>query len=394
MIANLQIHLHSMLYNENKAGIYIHIPFCKKACVYCNFHFSTSLLLKPEMLKAIQQEIIERKHYLPNKKIQSIYFGGGTPSLLSGDEVQTIIDLIRQEFIVEPDAEITLEANPDDINAEYLETILAAGINRISIGIQSFDNNDLEWMNRSHDATQAENSLKLIAAAGFKKVTADLIYGIPGSTHEAWKKHIEKVIPYVNHISCYALTVEPKTVLQHLITKGKSLPVDENHTAEQFEILTATLKAAGFEHYEISNFAKNGAYAVHNTAYWMGNHYLGIGPSAHSYNGIERAWNISNNAHYVKNIFAGISFNEIEILTPVQQMNEMLLTSLRTMWGLDVALFRERFGEKNAQILEKQFPKLIQEGLLEIQNTHVFITERGKFLADGIISNLFFDDND
>ena len=394
MIANLQIHLHSMIFNENKAGIYIHIPFCKKACVYCNFHFSTSLQLKPDMLRAIQKEIIERKGYLPNKKIQSIYFGGGTPSLLSGGEVQSIINLIQQEYLVDTDAEITLEANPDDLNQEYLETILHAGVNRISIGIQSFDDNDLKWMNRSHDAAQAENSLKLIAAAGFKKVTADLIYGIPGSTHEAWQNHIEKVIPYVNHISCYALTVEPKTVLQHLITKGKSLPVDENHTAEQFEILTTTLKAAGFEHYEISNFAKNGAYALHNTAYWMGNHYLGIGPSAHSYNGIERAWNISNNAIYIKNIFDEISFNEIEILTPVQQMNEMILTSLRTMWGLDVALFRARFGEKNAGTLEKQFPKLIQDQLIEIKGTQAIITDRGKFISDGIISNLFFDETD
>ena len=394
MIANLQIHLHSMIFNENKAGIYIHIPFCKKACVYCNFHFSTSLQLKPDMLRAIQKEIIERKGYLPNKKIQSIYFGGGTPSLLSGGEVQSIINLIQQEYLVDTDAEITLEANPDDLNQEYLETILHAGVNRISIGIQSFDDNDLKWMNRSHDAAQAENSLKLIAAAGFKKVTADLIYGIPGSTHEAWQNHIEKVIPYVNHISCYALTVEPKTVLQHLITKGKSLPVDENHTAEQFEILTTTLKAAGFEHYEISNFAKNGAYALHNTAYWMGNHYLGIGPSAHSYNGIERAWNISNNAIYIKNIFEEISFNEIEILTPVQQMNEMILTSLRTMWGLDVALFRARFGEKNAGTLEKQFPKLIQDQLIEIKGTQAIITDRGKFISDGIISNLFFDETD
>ncbi len=394
MIANLQIHLHSMIFNENKAGIYIHIPFCKKACVYCNFHFSTSLQLKPDMLRAIQKEIIERKGYLPNKKIQSIYFGGGTPSLLSGGEVQSIINLIQQEYIVDTDAEITLEANPDDLNQEYLETILHAGVNRISIGIQSFDDNDLKWMNRSHDAAQAENSLKLIAAAGFKKVTADLIYGIPGSTHEAWRNHIEKVIPYVNHISCYALTVEPKTVLQHLITKGKSLPVDENHTAEQFEILTTTLKAAGFEHYEISNFAKNGAYALHNTAYWMGNHYLGIGPSAHSYNGIERAWNISNNAIYIKNIFDEISFNEIEILTPVQQMNEMILTSLRTMWGLDVALFRARFGEKNAGTLEKQFPKLIQDQLIDIKGTQAIITDRGKFISDGIISNLFFEETD
>ncbi len=394
MIANLQIHLHSMIFNENKAGIYIHIPFCKKACVYCNFHFSTSLQLKPDMLRAIQKEIIERKGYLPNKKIQSIYFGGGTPSLLSGGEVQSIINLIQQQYYVASDAEITLEANPDDLNQEYLETILHAGVNRISIGIQSFDDNDLKWMNRSHDAAQAENSLKLIAAAGFKKVTADLIYGIPGSTHEAWRNHIEKVIPYINHISCYALTVEPKTVLQHLITKGKSLPVDENHTAEQFEILTTTLKAAGFEHYEISNFAKNGAYALHNTAYWMGNHYLGIGPSAHSYNGIERAWNISNNAIYIKNIFDEISFNEIEILTPVQQMNEMILTSLRTMWGLDVALFRARFGEKNAGTLEKQFPKLIQDQLIDIKGTQAIITDRGKFISDGIISNLFFEETD
>jgi oxygen-independent coproporphyrinogen III oxidase len=382
-----------MIFNENKAGIYIHIPFCRKACHYCNFHFSTSLQLKDAFLSALKKEITQRSNYLPGKQIQSIYFGGGTPSVLTVGEIQTILDLIYKSYSIEQGAEITLEANPDDIDADYLAGLKKAGINRMSIGIQSFYDRDLLLMNRSHSALQAEKSLSLMAAAGFKNITADLIYGIPGLSHEEWEQNIKKIVGYdVNHISCYALTVEPKTALQHLISKGTVAGISETHTAEQFEILTRVLNANNFEHYEISNFAKNGAYAIHNSSYWLGNSYYGFGPSAHSYNGKTRSWNMSNNALYIQSVQNDISYFETETLDLYDQMNECIMTSLRTMWGLNLELFEQRFGVDNTAILKLGMLELIQNGNIIIESSVAKITPRGKILADGIISDLFFTD--
>lgn len=382
-----------MKINENKAGIYIHIPFCRKACHYCNFHFSTSLQQKAAFLQALHKELEEQKSYLQNKSIQSIYFGGGTPSVLSQEELAAIMEIVHTTYHVDANAEITLEANPDDINKTYLQALKSIGINRMSVGIQSFYERDLVWMNRSHTAEQAEKCLQLIADAGFKKITADLIYGIPMLSHSEWITNINKVIQFgVNHISCYALTVEPKTALQHFIATGKSVGISDQHSAEQFAILTEQLNAHGFEHYEISNFAKNGAYALHNSSYWLGNHYLGVGPSAHSYNGIERKWNIANNALYIQAVEHKLPYYETETLTVIQQMNEHIMTSLRTMWGLDLNRFKQQFGEAHTNTLLHNIQTAENKKLLITNDNIVTISPDGKFLADGIISDLFFDD--
>lgn len=380
-----------MIKNENKAGIYIHIPFCRKACHYCNFHFSTSLALKQTFLDALRLEIIARKQYLLGKQIQSIYFGGGTPSLLSASEISSLLNTIYDNYLVDSDAEITMEANPDDIDVNYLSDVKASGINRMSIGIQSFYDRDLLWMNRSHTGEQASKCLALIAAAGFEKITADLIYGIPMLSHEEWAANIDKIIAHnVGHISCYALTVEPKTALQHLIAKGKSAPISDKHTAEQFEILQLKLGNAKFEHYEISNFAKDKQYAVHNSAYWLGNHYLGLGPSAHSFNGNTREWNISNNALYIKSIVGGGNYIDTELLDVNTQMNERIMTSLRTMWGLDITKFCDDFGEDKTATLLSEINIFEKRGLLQVNAGKVTLTNNGKIFADGIISDLFF----
>ncbi len=379
--------------NENKAGIYIHIPFCRQACHYCNFHFSTTLGLKEAFLGALELEIVSRKNYLQGKTIQSIYFGGGTPSVLSAKEISTLLKRINADYEVDDNAEITMEANPDDINAAYLSDVKSAGINRMSIGIQSFNDRDLLWMNRSHTGAQAAQCLDLIVQAGFDKITADLIYGIPMLSHSEWSSNIDTILSKgIGHISCYALTVEPKTALQHLIAKGKSVPVSDQHTAEQFEILQQKLSDAGFEHYEISNFAKNGQYAIHNSSYWLGNHYLGLGPSAHSYNGKTREWNMSNNALYIKSIENDGSYIETELLDVYKQMNEKIMTSLRTMWGLDINKFELQFGKAYTSILLNEMLNLTQQGLLKNDNGIVTISRHGKILADGIISDLFFTD--
>lgn len=379
-----------MQINENKAGIYIHIPFCKQACTYCNFHFSTSLKHKEEIISAIITEITLRKQFLEGKTIQSIYFGGGTPSLLTSTELNLILENIAASFTIENDVEITLEANPDDINTQKLIELKTSGINRISLGIQSFYDRDLLMMNRSHNAGQAEKSLQLIKDAGFDNITADLIYGIPDQSNAEWESNIQKLLSFnINHISCYALTVEPKTKLFHLIAKNKMLSPDENHAAEQFEILTALLIADGYEHYEISNFAKNQKYSRHNTSYWSGNWYAGFGPSAHSYNGISRQWNISNNALYVKNINSGMDFFESEHLTKSQQINEFIMVSLRTMWGLDKNQFEKKYGESELKQLMKGAEKYITENYISDTNGYLIITSKGKFVSDGIIAELF-----
>ncbi len=376
--------------NINKAGIYIHIPFCKQACTYCNFHFSTSLKFKDEIISAILLEIEIRKQYLEGKNIQSIYFGGGTPSLLSIIDIRQIMDHLYKYYKVDGDIEITLEANPDDISEQKLKELKEAGINRISLGIQSFYDRDLLMMNRSHSASQAEKSLQLIKDAGFENITVDLIYGIPDQTNAEWESNIHKLLSFnIDHISCYALTVEPKTKLFQLVEKKKIPAPDEDHAAELFEILTELLTSNGYEHYEISNFAKNKKYSRHNTSYWLGNWYAGFGPSAHSYNGKTRQWNINNNALYLQNISAGLPFFESEELTISQQINEYIMISLRTMWGLDKDQFRLKFGQQELLRLIQDAEKHITENYITDYNGKLIISKEGKFISDGIIGDLF-----
>ncbi len=372
------------------AGIYIHIPFCKQACYYCNFHFSTLHNNMPEMLDAIIKEASMQKNYL-TEKIETIYFGGGTPSIYSVLDIKKIIEHLNQIFSIVEDVEITLEANPDDISEEKLVQWKSIGINRLSIGIQSFVEEDLKWMNRAHNSFQALNCLQL-ATEYFNNITVDLIYGTPYLTNEQWKKNIDTVVQLnIPHISCYALTVEPKTVLHTLIQKNKLPNINVEQQAQHFEILTNTLSKAHYEHYEISNFAKTGFRSKHNSSYWQGKHYLGLGPSAHSFNGISRQWNNSNNTLYLKSIAQNIVPFEIEILTTQQQLNEYIMTSLRTIEGISLQHITKNFSEEEKEKLLSRSKKLITQQLLSIENNYLKLTPQAKFLADGIAADLFVD---
>lgn len=374
------------------SGIYIHIPFCKQKCNYCNFHFSTSVKGIPQMITCIAMEIELRKDYLKNNSIASIYFGGGTPSLVDVNYLKSTLKTIHSNFIVDSNAEITLEANPDDINEAMLLTLHKAGINRLSLGVQSFFDTDLKWMNRAHNAEEASNCISLIKQAGFTNYSVDLIYGVPGLTDEKWIQNLEILIQEnVPHISCYALTVESKTELFHAIKKNKIPPLDEEEAERQYHITHALLTKNGYEHYEISNYAKPGFHAVHNSSYWEGKHYLGVGPSAHSYNGISRQWNVSNNPLYISNIEQQIIPYEIELLTPVQQANEMIMIALRQSKGLDLQLFKEKFGDAFYNMLLKNIGKTENVFVTKAEN-NLIIEERVRFISDSIISNLFLEE--
>jgi len=377
------------------AGIYIHIPFCRQACHYCNFHFSTSLRYKNEFLTALLKEmelfsVADRSTHA--ESIGTIYFGGGTPSLLLPDEIQKIIERINNHFHVETGAEITLEANPDDITREKLEGWKQAGVNRLSLGIQSFFEEDLKWMNRAHNANQAKDNLKL-ALAWFPNITIDLIYGTPDLTNEKWKQNVEKVIAMnIPHLSCYALTVEPKTPLDKMIRLHQSPGVDLDKQSEQFLLLMEWLENAGYEHYEISNFAKPEHRSRHNSSYWQGKKYIGFGPSAHSFDGKIRWWNVSNNNLYIQSIHNNILPVEKEVLTATQQMNEFIMISLRTMEGLDLDRLQaiDPNMEVKNQIL-KQSRKYQERGLANVIGNTIRLTKEGKLMADGIASDLFVD---
>ena len=371
-------------------GIYIHIPFCKQACHYCNFHFSTQLTLQQPLLAAIHQEIILRKGYLGNVPINTIYFGGGTPSILPVEEIKKLLGAIYANFEVADDAEITLEANPDDLTKEKLLALKAAGINRLSIGIQSFREEDLKFMNRAHNAVEAEQCVKYAHEAGFDNISIDLIYGTPSMDENAWIENLQKAIALkVPHLSAYCLTVEPKTALDSFVKKGTAPPIDEALAERHFQLLLQHTAQAGYEHYEISNFALPNHYSRHNTSYWTGAHYLGLGPSAHSFNGTHRQWNVANNPQYIKAVTANAPFSEEEELSIADQYNEYLMTSLRTMWGADLELIEKRFGEEYLEQLEEDILPALLTGYIEKKGNHLILSASGKFLADGIISDLF-----
>ncbi|MBI5370386.1 MAG: radical SAM family heme chaperone HemW [Sphingobacteriales bacterium] len=368
------------------AGIYIHIPFCKQACHYCNFHFTTSLRYKNELLAALLKELVLQKVYPGINPVRSVYFGGGTPSLLDLADINQLLSRVNAVFQVSPDAEITLEANPDDITGEKLAGWKSAGINRLSIGIQSFFQEDLEWMNRAHTAGQATENLEL-ALRYFRNITIDLIYGTPGLTHEKWEQNVKKAIALgIPHLSCYALTVESKTPLDKLIRKEQYEPINPDQQSEQFLLLMKWMEEAGYEHYEISNFALPGWRSRHNSSYWQSQPYLGIGPAAHSYSGKERQWNIANNNSYIHSINQGIIPFEKEILTETQQLNEYIMTSLRTLEGLDTG----KVNEERRFLLEASAKKYVDAGLLQRAGERLLLTNEGKLLADGIAAALFF----
>ena len=371
--------------------IYFHIPFCKQACHYCDFHFSTSLKYKEEMISAMEKEIADRASYLVDKQVKSIYFGGGTPSILEADDILKLIAAVEKSFLIAAGAEITLEANPDDLTPLKVKSLRDTPLNRFSIGIQSFFEEDLIWMNRAHNSQEADSSIKRVQDAGFENITCDLIYGYPLLTNEKWKSNMQKLITMdIPHISSYSMTVEKKTALAHFVKEGKTAPMSDGQSAEQMIMLMEELTNNGFEHYEISNFAKNGKYAQHNTNYWKGKHYLGIGPSAHSFNGQSRSWNVANNAKYITGIFNKSTFQEIEHLSKVDQYNEYIMTSIRTMWGIDLLKVEQDFGYDYKQHILKESIKFVHDHELEFyESSKLRTTTKGKLLADHIASELF-----
>ena len=371
------------------AGIYIHIPFCKQACHYYDFHFSTSMKNKEAMVAALAKEMLLRKSESEDEIIETIYLGGGTPSVLSSEEINFLIETVYKNYKVAERPEITIEANPDDLSELRITELSNSKINRLSIGIQSFFEDDLQMMNRAHNSAEAKLSLAF-ATEHFDNISIDLIYGIPGMTNEKWRQNIETALSFgIPHISSYALTVEPKTALRKLIQAGKIAEPKDEVAQQHFEILVDTLENQGFIHYELSNFGKENYFSKNNSAYWLGKKYIGIGPSAHSYNGISRSWNISNNSLYLKSLAENILPNEIEILSVNDRYNEYIMTGLRTIWGVSLDRIQSEFGEKYLNYLLKQSTKFTNDGLLSIENNILKTTKKGKFLTDGIASDLF-----
>ncbi|TPG32609.1 radical SAM family heme chaperone HemW [Flavobacterium pectinovorum] len=372
------------------SGIYIHIPFCKQACHYCDFHFSTSMKKKDVMVLALAKEIIMRKSEFKDDVVETIYFGGGTPSVLSNKEINFLISEVYKNYKVVENPEITLEANPDDLSTERIIELSKSPINRLSIGIQSFYEEHLKMMNRAHNSAEAINCLTE-ATKYFDNISLDLIYGIPGLTDEMWKKNIETALSFgIPHISSYALTVEPKTTLRKLIDTGKIAEPQDEVASNHFMILVDTLQKNGFIHYELSNFGKENYFSKNNSAYWLGKKYIGIGPSAHSYDGEKRGWNIANNSLYLKSIQDNILPMETEILSKSDRYNEYIMTGLRTIWGVSLERIETEFGLEYLNYLKKQIQKFLDDDLLSIENNILKPTTKGKFLTDGIASDLFY----
>tara|TARA_B100000902_G_scaffold245407_1_gene232374 strand:+ start:291 stop:1418 length:1128 start_codon:yes stop_codon:yes gene_type:complete len=370
------------------AGLYIHIPFCKKACHYCNFHFSTSLKNRKKIISSMIKEI-EIKSIGYEDLIETIYFGGGTPSLLSIIEIDSLIKAVIDNFKISKKPEITLEANPDDLNTSKLKELSNSLINRLSIGIQSFNDQDLKLMNRSHNSFDSinciDNSLKY-----FDNISIDLIYGMPNSNLISWEKNLNLALNWdLNHISAYALTVEPKTALEKYIKKEIILPLDEEFVYDQFNLMYDKLLDLNYINYELSSFAKKGYFSKNNSGYWLGKKYVGIGPSSHSFDGFSRSWNVSNNKLYVSDIQNNKMYHQKEKLTHVDQYNEYIMTGLRTMWGISLSNLQEKFGKKIENHFVKKSKKFIESKLLIIENDLIKTSKKGKFLSDGIASELF-----
>ena len=372
------------------AGIYIHIPFCKQACNYCDFHFSTSLKMKSSFVAALLMEIELRKSVFENQSIESIYLGGGTPSLLNASELTLIFEKLASSFSISPDAEITLEANPDDLTFEKIQELKTTPVNRLSIGIQSFRDADLKFMNRAHTSSEALSSINMCKEAGFTNLTIDLIYGTPGMDENAWLENLQIAFKLnIPHISSYALTVEEKTALHYQILANKIPELDEHQSALQFEMLMAEMKNNGYEQYEISNFCKPNSYSRHNSSYWKKDNYLGLGPSAHSFLGDKRLWNVSNNGKYIKSLEKGILPLQEECLTVRDRYNEYVMTSLRTKWGCSLQVIETDFSLEFANYFKEEIQSYVVQGYVNLDMEVYYLTESGKLLADRIASDLF-----
>ncbi len=371
------------------SGIYIHIPFCKQACHYCDFHFSTNLKKKDEMVLALAKEIQLRKSEFQDEIVETIYFGGGTPSILSIEDLRFLIDTVYRNYRVVENPEITVEANPDDLAENRIIELSKNKVNRLSIGIQSFFEDDLQLMNRAHNVEEAKKCLE-IATQYFDNISIDLIYGVPEMSNEKWLQNIETALSFgVPHISSYALTVEPKTALHSFIQKGIIPQPDDEVAQEHFQILVDKLSESGFIHYELSNFGKENYFSKNNSSYWLGKKYIGIGPSAHSYDGKNRGWNVSNNSLYIKSIQENKLPIEIETLTKTDRYNEYIMTGLRTIWGVSLERIEQEFGKTYLDYLNRQAAKFIEDHLLFVDDNILRTTKKGKFLSDGIASDLF-----
>jgi oxygen-independent coproporphyrinogen-3 oxidase len=375
------------------AGLYIHIPFCKQACHYCDFHFSTQLSNKGSLIKALIKEIEIQKYYLKGEVIKTIYFGGGTPSILSQDEINSILNSIQTNFAIDANAEITLEANPDDLSKGSLLNYKAAGINRLSIGIQSFDDRVLRFLNRAHNCSKATESVELAREVGFSNISIDLIYSIPGQSLEDWLRNIRYALSLSpEHISAYSLTIEEKTVFGNWAKKGKLIAMAEDPSATQFEVLMETLADNGFEQYEISNFCKPGFVSKHNSSYWNQENYLGVGPSAHSFNGSLRQFNVRNNSFYVKSIEKGEIPAEVEILTRENKINETILICIRTSQGLELQQLKTQYGYDIPVLFKMKIAQMVAQELITVVNNRLMLTKKGKLVADKVAYDLFIED--
>ena len=371
------------------AGLYIHIPFCRKACNYCNFHFSTSLKQINEMVSSIAKEMEIRAKEI-DEEINTIYFGGGTPSLLHISLLETLMNSAREHYNINDQAEITLEANPDDIDLEKAEAWKALGINRFSIGIQSFADENLKWMNRAHNAKQSITAIDIIKQTGFTNYSIDLIYGTPGQSMEGWVKDLRTAFELgVPHLSCYALTVEEKTALNSLIQRGELLGVNQDEQADRFETLMQLAADAGYHHYEISNFALPGYESKHNSAYWEGVVYLGFGPSAHSFDGNKRKWNISNNNAYIKSLTNHVLPHKEETLSKKDVLNEYIMTALRQSKGIEKKILLQKGGQTCLNEITNLIKPYLNTQKVVEDETGWRLTNHGKFFADGIAATLF-----
>lgn len=371
------------------AGIYIHIPFCRQKCYYCDFYKTVNTTLKPKFLDSLKTEAKLRKNYLQNEAVETIYLGGGTPSVLENNELADILEHLNQQFDVSTNAEITFEANPDDLTVEYLEAIKQAGINRLSIGIQALQNRHLQKMNRRHNANQAIETIQNAAKIGFSNISVDLIYGLPGLTEEEWKQSLDQVFQLpVQHLSAYHLTYHEGTAFYTWLKKGTLKELTETESVNQFEILIDKAASAGFGQYEISNFARNELYSHHNTSYWQGKKYLGLGPSAHSFDQQSRRWNTSHVESYIKAIENGTEYFEEEILSEKERYNEYVLTRIRTKWGVSLKAVKELFGEEMKNYLQKQLEKYIRADLVTLENERITLPRKGLFVSDEIMTDL------
>lgn len=375
-------------YSEDTAGIYIHIPFCRKACHYCDFHFSTHTQYQSEMVDSITVELKIRSQELSRKTVKTLYFGGGTPSVLTQGQLMVIMETVAAQYQLSDDLEITFEGNPDDLDRKYLTLLQDVGVTRLSIGVQSFDEAELKWMNRNHSAKESRLILDLLENEFSYDYSADLIYGVPISEPALWYRNLETMTKYrVPHLSCYNLTVEPGTALHHMVAKGKSKTTDDQVSSDLFVGTETYLQTQGYQNYEVSNYARDGKYSQHNTGYWFGNAYLGIGPGAHSYDGKSRAWNIANNAKYLDALGKGNLNQKVEHLTPIDRHNEGIMTGLRTQWGVSMDVLTD----KSEIYLAEAY---CDDGLATIRDNRLILTTKGRLQCDNLSSQLFREDSE